>query len=132
MVDFLLHMFVRYYEVKGTRTERVTKSLTSMGSSILLGGFSTFLGVVVLAFSVSFSFQIVFRAFVGMVVLGCSYGLILVPVVLSLVGPEDLVEEKPPETTSFDSNDDDVMILEDDDEEDALSVVSSAPSEISC
>ena len=98
-MDFILHMFIRYYELHGTKKERVVESLASMGSSILLGGFSTFLGVLLLAFSVSFSFQILFRSFFGMVVLGVSYGLILVPVVLSLIGPEDSLATVTPETS---------------------------------
>ena len=61
-----------------------------MGSSILIGGISTFLGVMLLAFSTSTVFSTIFRAFIGMVLLGCSYGLMLLPVVLSLVGPEDV------------------------------------------
>ena len=90
LVDFIIHPLLRYYECKtGSREDRVKETLTTMGSSILIGGISTFLGVMLLAFSTSAVFGTIFRAFIGMVVLGCGYGLILLPVVLSLVGPED-------------------------------------------
>jgi Niemann-Pick C1 protein len=92
MIDFIMHMLIRYYEIPGPRQERVVQSLTSIGSSVLLGGLSTFLGIMMLAFSTSDVFRVIFRAFVGLVALGCGYGLILLPVVLSIIGPEDFVE----------------------------------------
>ena len=58
-----------------------------MGASVLLGGATTFLGVMPLAFSSTTVFMVVFKSFLAMVCLGCGVGLILLPVVLSLVGP---------------------------------------------
>lgn len=89
MVDFLLHILLRYYETSPskTRDERVKETLETMGSSIMLGGLTTFLGVVPLCFSTTKIFMIVFKSFFAMVVLGLAHGLILLPVVLSLIGP---------------------------------------------
>lgn len=89
LVDFVMHVLLRYYECRGSREERVKETLRTMGSSILLGGISTFLGVLMLAFSTSTVFNTIFRAFAGIVILGIAYGLILLPVVLSMVGPCD-------------------------------------------
>jgi Patched family len=58
-----------------------------MGSSILLGGLSTFLGVLPLAFGTSTVMQTVFKCLCSMVVLGLTHGLIVLPVLLSFVGP---------------------------------------------
>ena len=58
-----------------------------MGASILLGGLSTFLGVVPLAFSTSTVMRTVFICLCTMVVLGLAHGLIVLPVLLSFVGP---------------------------------------------
>jgi patched domain-containing protein len=58
-----------------------------MGSSILLGGLSTFLGVLPLAFSTSTVMHTVFTCLFAMVVLGLAHGLIVLPVLLSFVGP---------------------------------------------
>jgi predicted RND superfamily exporter protein len=88
LVDFVMHILLRYYETTGTtRHAKVKETLKTMGASILLGGLTTFLGTVCLAFSSTTIFMVVFKAFLSMVSLGCGVGLILLPVVLSLIGP---------------------------------------------
>jgi hypothetical protein len=51
----------------------------------------TVLGTLPLTFSTSDIFQTVFIAFLALVVLGVSHGLLLLPVILSFIGPEDHV-----------------------------------------
>ena len=91
LVDFLMHVLLRYYELPGTRQEKTVVTLRTMGSSILLGGITTFLGTVPLIFSTSQIFFTVFIAFMALVFLGATHGLILLPVILSTVGTEDQV-----------------------------------------
>ncbi|CAB9526307.1 Pick C1-like protein 1 [Seminavis robusta] len=89
LVDFLMHVLLRYYEsTMTTRDERVKDTLETMGSSILLGGISTFLGSVPLVFSESMVFQTVCIAFFCMITLGVVTGLVLLPVLLSIFGCE--------------------------------------------
>jgi predicted RND superfamily exporter protein len=88
IVDFIAHILLRYNEsAYKTREGRVKDTLETMGSSIFLGGLSTFLGVIPLAFSTSTVLRTVFTSLVAMVVLSLSHGLILLPVVVSVVGP---------------------------------------------
>lgn len=89
LVDFIIHVLLRYYECPGNRREKTVAMLKSMGVSILTGGLSTFLGTMLLAFSTSTIFRTIFIAFVGLSTLGVAHGLIVLPVVLSMIGPED-------------------------------------------
>ena len=92
MVDYLMHILIRYYESEGkTREEKVKDTLSTMGTSVFLGGFSTFLSVTPLLFSKSEIFSTVCMSFLAMVIVGVSHGVILLPVILSYIGTEDVV-----------------------------------------
>ena len=55
MVDFLMHVTLRYVETKGTasRTQKTVETLETIGASVFVGGFSTLVGVLPLALSTS-------------------------------------------------------------------------------
>ena len=69
-------------------------ALQTMGFSVFVGGFSTFLGVVPLMFSQSDFMKALFFGFWGMVILGLGHGLIVLPVILSYIGPLKTVAMK--------------------------------------
>lgn len=105
LVDFIIHVLLRYYEIQGDRTTRTKEMLRTMGSSVMLGGISTFLGVLPLAFSTSTIFFTIFITFMGLVTLGIAHGLMLLPVLLSIFGPNstavEIVEETEHTTISI-------------------------------
>jgi predicted RND superfamily exporter protein len=41
LVDFLLHVLLRFYEGTGNRVEKTVEMLHTMGSSVLIGGITT-------------------------------------------------------------------------------------------
>jgi Niemann-Pick C1 protein len=88
LVDFVIHVLLRFYEARGNRHEKTVEMLKTMGASILIGAVTTFLGTLPLAFSTSDIFYTIFIAFLGLVVLGSTHGLVLLPVLLSMIGPE--------------------------------------------
>jgi Patched family len=90
-VDYIMHVLFKYYESAGNRREKTLEMLSTMGTSILLGGLSTLLGTVPLIFSSSGIFYTVFVTAMGIVFLGLGHGLILLPVLLSIFGTEDQV-----------------------------------------
>ena len=103
LVDFLMHILLRFYESPGkTRHAKVKDTLKTMGSSILIGGISTFLGAMPLALSTSEIFSTIFVTFIGLVTLGAGHGLILLPVLLSMLGPEVCIRHERFSSTSID------------------------------
>jgi predicted RND superfamily exporter protein len=94
-VDYLLHVLLRYYEATGSRHEKTVEMLRTMGTSILLGGTNTLLGTLPLILSTSEVFHTVFIAFLGFVTLGLAHGLILLPIILSMVGTEEKMRITP-------------------------------------
>nr|CAB3265259.1 protein patched homolog 1 [Phallusia mammillata] len=87
-VEFTVHITFAYITSCGTREERVARSIGHMLGPVVDGSISTLLGVVMLAGS-EFDFIITyfFQVLAFLILLGVLNGLILLPVVLSLIGP---------------------------------------------
>lgn len=94
MVDYVMHVTLRFVEIPGSdRIAKTKETLGTIGASVMLGGVSTMLGVLPLAFSRSVIFFAVFVIFFGLVVLGLLHGLVYLPVLLSYVGPVNTVDD---------------------------------------
>lgn len=89
-VEFCNHIGMNFMKQVGTRRDRAMKSLATMGPSVVVGIVSTkFLGVIVLAFAPSTLFKLYyFRMYLFIIVCGFFNGLMLLPVILALIGPE--------------------------------------------
>mmetsp|Transcript_1584 Transcript_1584/g.2114 ORF Transcript_1584/g.2114 Transcript_1584/m.2114 type:complete len:909 (+) Transcript_1584:142-2868(+) len=86
-VDYAAHIGHCFMIKDGTREERIIASLEDIGAPVLNGALSTFLAVLFQAFSKSYVFRVVFFDFFCAVLFGCLNGLVLLPVLLSFVGP---------------------------------------------
>jgi Niemann-Pick C1 protein len=93
-VDYSAHVAHAFMSATGTRDERASKAMEEMGSDVIHGAISTFLAVLVLSTSKSYIFRSMFKQFFGICVFGALHGLLLLPVVLTLVGPPTNKQEE--------------------------------------
>lgn len=88
-VDYAAHVGHTFLTVsEGSRSERALKTVTSIGMAVLLGGGSTLLSLSLLSMSKAYTFQSFFKIFLLVILIGLFNGLLFLPVVLSLVGPD--------------------------------------------
>jgi len=94
-VEFCNHIAMNFMKQTGTRDDRAKKALGEMGSSVLVGiTFTKFIGVIVLAFASSTLFKLYyFRMYLFIIILGAFNGLMVMPVMLSIIGPAPDVNE---------------------------------------
>jgi len=101
-IDYSAHVG-HCFMVKGgdSKDARATEALADIGASVLNGALSTFLAVAVLLFSTSYVFKTLAIQFALTVGLGIIHGLILLPVLLSLFGPDPFASAEPPRGTEI-------------------------------
>ncbi|XP_046427563.1 patched domain-containing protein 3-like isoform X1 [Neodiprion fabricii] len=93
-VDYAAHIGMEFTRMKGTKNERAVATLSVMGPAVFNGGLSTFLAFVLLGASEAYLFSTFFKLFTCVVVFGLFHGLLFLPVILSLFGPNELKIEK--------------------------------------
>lgn len=96
-VEFCIHMahqfaFSQRNRLGNTAVDHTKYALASVGASIISGiTLTKFCGIGILAFAPSMLFRIYFfRMYMGIVVFGFFYGMVLLPVLLSLFGQENV------------------------------------------
>lgn len=70
-----------------------------MGSSVIHGGVSTFIAILVISAAKSYIFEVFFKMWFGIIIFGMANGFILIPIILSLVGPLPDIQAKNEERT---------------------------------
>jgi len=87
-IDYSAHIGVAYVQSSAdTRQGAVIQALADMGTPVCHGAMSTFIAIVVLAGSKSYVFISFFRQLFLATVLGAGQGMLLLPVLLTLMGP---------------------------------------------
>lgn len=97
------HTFLTINE--GNRTERALKTTLHIGAAVLYGGGSTILALSVLANSQAYTYRSFFRIFFLVIAFGLFHGVVLLPVILSVVGPRPYkkVEKQPFKETEMET-----------------------------
>lgn len=97
-VDYSAHIAHTYLMVKPPanlktkmqqRGYKARVAISQMGSSVFHGGFSTFLAISTLSLAKSYIFEVFFKCWFGIITFGMCNGFLLLPVILSFIGPTD-------------------------------------------
>ena len=94
----ILNLSKHYFE--GTRIERSKTSLITIAPAVTNGGMTTFLSVIMLCGSQSHVFITFWKIFFLTVVFGLFHGVVLLPVILCYLGPNEKKQEKEVEKTT--------------------------------
>ncbi|KAK6036909.1 hypothetical protein COOONC_25587, partial [Cooperia oncophora] len=91
-VEFTAHVVLSYLTSLGTRSERTSSAVDRVFVPVIHGALSTLLGILMLGFSeFEFVVKYFFVVMSALIVIGIINGLILLPVLLSLVGaPQEI------------------------------------------
>ena len=94
-VDYSAHIAHAFAKsTAGTSEQRAINALSTMGSSVTMGGMSTLVGMLITAFASSAVFRIFFKMMFGIVGLGLLHGLVFLPVLMALFSPNFSIDEQ--------------------------------------
>ena len=80
----IVHCWLRAssFERKGITFSKTMVAIDDIGVSVLHGAISTLLMVLITAFADNYIFEVFFKLFLGIIILGIVHGLFLLPVIL--------------------------------------------------
>lgn len=88
-VDYSSHIAHAYLDETGSRHQRATRALYCMGSEVSYGAITTLVAVLGLGFASHYVFNVFFKMFCMVVAAGLWHGVVVLPVVLSIMGSSD-------------------------------------------
>eukprot|EP00937_MAST-01D_sp_MAST-1D-sp2_P005755 g5755.t1 len=121
-IDYSAHVCHAFLMARGTRDERAAAALEHIGLPVFYGALSTLLAALTTLRARSYIFQSFGRMFILIVVWGLYFGLVVLPVFLSIFGPASAVppldakatrqgsDLAPATATHSNGNDDDVVV----------------------
>ncbi|XP_062553950.1 patched domain-containing protein 3-like [Armigeres subalbatus] len=87
-VDYAAHIGHTFLTIShGNRNRRSLDTVLHIGAAVLYGGGSTILALSILSGSQAYTYRTFFKIFLLVIVIGLFHGLVLLPVILSIVGP---------------------------------------------
>lgn len=105
-VDYAAHIGHMFLTIEtGTRDERALKTVLNIGAAVLYGGGSTFLALSVLSVAKTYSYRAFFKVNALIIAFGLFHGVVLLPIILSLLGPLERHHHRSNETAESSSRD---------------------------
>lgn len=89
---------------KATRDERAREALSTVTQPVLLGALTTLTGTLPIYFCGAETFRAFFKMIVAVILIGLVFALVLLPVVLSLLGPANTTMRKAKPVSGSDSD----------------------------
>ena len=89
-VDYAAHIAHSFMEAVGTRQERAHLALSTIGPSVFNGGMSTLLATIIMVTAKTYVFQSFGKMFALIVFFGVYFGMMVLPVLLSIIGPKSI------------------------------------------
>ncbi|XP_035775946.1 NPC1-like intracellular cholesterol transporter 1 [Anopheles albimanus] len=87
-VDYAAHIGHTFLTInKGDRDSRSLETVLHIGAAVFYGGGSTILSLSILSGSQAYTYRTFFKIFLLVIAFGLFHGTILLPVILSLIGP---------------------------------------------
>ena len=87
-IDFSAHIAHAFMANDGDKNERMRLALQQIGPAVFNGGLSTFICICLLGLSDTYIFISFFKVFTLVIIFGLFHGLIMLPILLSLIGPQ--------------------------------------------
>lgn len=89
-VDYAAHIGHTFLTLEqGSRNERALNTVLTIGTAVIYGGFSTFLALSILAFAKTYSYRAFFQVNALIIFFGLFHGVVLLPIILSIMAPND-------------------------------------------
>ncbi|GMH38211.1 hypothetical protein BSKO_06095 [Bryopsis sp. KO-2023] len=87
-VDYSAHVAHSFLVAEGSNRQRVQESLSKIGVEVFNGGFTTGLAMLALLAARHYVFRVFCKMMLVIIVAGLWHGLVVLPVLLSIVGPK--------------------------------------------
>lgn len=110
VVDYSAHIMQQFsiQSVYEKRSKRVVDTIDHIAYAVFLGAMNTWLGILPLAFASSPTFRTFFKMLFSVVVVGITHGLLLIPILLSLVSKKLVKKTKKNRTITEETESDQV------------------------
>lgn len=92
-VDYSVHVAHSFLILDGSRKDRAKGALGHIGGEVCAGAFTTWLAISAMSIAEHYISQVFFKMFFAIVATGIWHGIVVLPIILSAIGPVALCSE---------------------------------------